>query len=245
MGNMIQLVMPLNTPHRFVFDNLVVHEGIEQALATIRSVYGAPSGPFPPLFLYGTAGTGKTHILRAASALFGVRTPGDAPGIEYVPLMLQEPEFRDLQELVSHFDELAPRGVAVDDIHLLDQDGMIHLWTLSNKLTRAGLPLMLASRRSLEEVFTDNEHLISRVHAGLVFHLEPPSDGVRLLILDKMARDRNVRLSSDVSRYLVTRKSRNVKDLDTILDLLDQASLEQGRRITIPFVRSLEQSNRI
>ncbi|MBM4328673.1 MAG: hypothetical protein FJ118_16090 [Deltaproteobacteria bacterium] len=240
---MIQLVLPLNTPCKFAFDNLVVHEGIGQASATIRSVYGAPAGPFPPLYIYGPAGAGKTHILRAAATLFEARASEDGPAMEYLAASGPEIEFPELRDLLSQFDDLAPRGVAVDDVHLLGDDGRTHLWTLSNKLTRAGLPLMLASLRSPEEVFGANQHLISRVHAGLVFHLEPPSDGIRLLILDKMARDRNVRLSPDVSRYLVSRKSRNVNELNAILDLLDQASLQQGRRITIPFVRSLERSS--
>ena len=74
--------------------------------------------------------------------------------------------------------------------------------------------------------------------------LDVPNDSVRLLIVDKMARDRNIRISEDVCRYLVTRKSRNVKELERLLDILDQTSLELQRRITIPLVKLLEHQGR-
>jgi chromosomal replication initiation ATPase DnaA len=49
-----------------------------------------------------------------------------------------------------------------------------------------------------------------------------------------------VRISPDVTHYLVTRKSRNVNDLATILDILDRSSLELQRRITLPLIKLLE-----
>jgi DnaA-homolog protein len=55
-----------------------------------------------------------------------------------------------------------------------------------------------------------------------------------------MARDKNVRISREVCAYLVSRKSRNVKELERLLDILDRASLELKRRITIPLAKTLE-----
>ena len=120
-----------------------------------------------------------------------------------------------------------------------------HLWTLANQLTRSGGALILAGSTAPHLMFLDNPHLQSRVLSGLVLSLEAPEDSERMLILDKMAKDRNIRVSRETFHYLLTRKSRNVKDLAELLDVLDRASLELKRRITIPFIKSLETEGRI
>ncbi len=67
---MIQLVLPLLTPPRYSFDNLILHEGNQDAVSTLKKVYGAANGPYPNLLVHGPAGTGKTHILRSILELF-------------------------------------------------------------------------------------------------------------------------------------------------------------------------------
>jgi DnaA-homolog protein len=136
-------------------------------------------------------------------------------------------------------------GVALDDAHLLDEVEQAHLWNLSNKLTRSGGPLMITARTSPDETFGGDPHLKSRITAGLVFGLEPPEDNVRVLILDKIARDRNIRLGREVCNYLVTRKNRNVRELENIVEILDRASLQFKRRITIPLLKLLEKDGHL
>ena len=239
---MNQLVLTLSISPRFTFENLVVHEGIEAAVSAVRSVYAEPERPLPPLFLFGGPGTGKTHILRAtASMVDDARGQRDGASRFFSPGDTHEQE-TGLDSFAAQADEESAKFccVAVDDIHLLTPEQSAHLWGLSNKATRRGAPLLLASSLPIQEVFKDNPHMESRVKAGLVFQLAPPEDNVRVLILDKMARDRNVRVSRDVCNYLVTRKSRNLRELNRILEILDHESLVQKRRITLPLVKTLE-----
>ncbi|MDQ7783762.1 MAG: DnaA/Hda family protein [Desulfomonilaceae bacterium] len=244
---MSQLVLPLSTPPRFTFENLVVHDGIQEAVLTIRSVYGSLQRPAPSLYLYGTHGTGKTHILKALTDLL-IR---EARGLHCTVLTIEPvglpPSFPDLRRSIA---EDPPDGrslfaAAIDDVHLIQGEDAGHLWNLSNKLTRTGAPLLMGSRTPLEETFTDNPHLQSRIKSGLVFRLEPPEDAIRMVIVDKLARDRNVRVSREVIHYLISRKSRNIKELDGILDALDHASLKLKRRITVPLIKVLEDEGTI
>jgi chromosomal replication initiation ATPase DnaA len=239
---MNQLVLPLTTPPRFTFESLIVHEGIQTAVSTIQSVYGTGEPPLPPLFLHGPPGTGKTHILNAVALLLKSRFAPQGRGIRLISAAGEPPLFPDLKALVSnaqnHVQGLC--GVLVDDAHLVNEEDSAHLWSLSNKLTRSGTPLILAARTPPEETFPDNVHLRSRIVSGLVLSLGPPEDPVRMLIVDKMARDKNVRISREVCAYLVSRKSRNVKELERLLDVLDRVSLELKRRITIPLAKMLE-----
>ncbi|MBI5568573.1 MAG: AAA family ATPase [Desulfomonile tiedjei] len=239
---MNQLVLTLNVAPRFTFDNLIVHEGIEAAVSAVRSVYEEPERPLPPLFLFGGPGTGKTHILKATASLVDSARGQRDGASRFFSLGGTSEEGTSLDTFAAQADNESARFccVAVDDIHLLSPEQSAHLWGLSNKATRRGSPLLLASGLSIQEVFRDNPHMESRVKAGLVFQLAPPEDNVRMLILDKMARDRNVRVSRDVCSYLVTRKSRNLRELSRLLEILDHESLVQKRRITLPLIKTLE-----
>ena len=240
---MTQLVMPLKTPGRFTFDTLALHDGIEQAVTTIRSVFPRGIRPLPALFIYGPNGTGKTHIIKSLIGECHDKLSLPAESFQYIPPANTKQGSQVLEQLVlaNEKGNTPLFGIAIDDVHLLGENEAIHLWNLSNKLTRVGGALLLTSKLSPEETFPLNPHLISRVLAGLVFELAPPPEHVRLLIMDKLARDRNVQLSQNVTRYLLSHTARNVKELEKIIDMLDSASLEYKRRITIPFIKFLEE----
>ncbi len=247
MSIMTQLVLPLSTPPRFTFENLVVHDGNEEALMTIRSVYTSSQHPAPSLFLYGDHGTGKTHILRALTDLLRRYAESSDGTVLLIAPVGHPPTFPELQSFISENAQESQSVVAaiIDDVHLIQGNDAFHLWNLSNKLTRTGAPLLMGSRTPIEETFPDNPHLQSRIKSGLVFQLEPPEDAIRMVIVDKLARDRNVRVSPEVIHYLITRKSRNIKELSGILDILDHTSLELKRRITVPLIKMLEQKGAI
>lgn len=244
---MTQLLLALSTPPRYSFDNIVEHEGIREALTAILATYTMPKPPVPSLFLYGQAGTGKTHILRALASTLDEAYGGDQRSVRFIAATEPLPSFPDLESLVMEDGESMARlrGVVVDDVHLISGRDASHLWNLSNQLTRTGAPLMMGSRTSPAEAFSGEPHLTSRVTSGLVFRLDPPEDVVRMLIMDKMAADRHVRLSPDVMKYLITHKSRNISDLSVLLDILDRASLELKRRITVPLIKMLEKEGKL
>lgn len=239
---MEQLVLPLSVQGRFSFDDLTIHPGIREAVTTMRTVYLDGEAPFPLLFLWGGKGTGKTHLLKAL--LFEIekqRADGLSP-VRYAGPEGTPPTFPALKDIVelSQTDVEELRAVAVDDVHLLDDHGIADLWNLTNQLSRTGRPLITSSRTEPAGIFPANDHMRSRVLSGLVIRLEPPEDHARMMIADKIARDRNVRIHQDVFRYLLARKSRNIKDLENMLDKLDRASLARKRRITIPLIKDLE-----
>jgi chromosomal replication initiation ATPase DnaA len=239
---MNQLLLPLTTPPLFTFDNIIMHEGIQRAVSTVQSVYGSAERPLPYLFIHGPHGTGKTHILKAVASLLQARADKGPETVKFLSPVGDPPRFDDLEKMARANEEETCEnyGLVIDDLHLVGQEDALHLWNLANKITRWGAPLVMSSLHPPEEVFSNNPHLRSRVISGLVFALEVPDDSIRALILDKMAKDRNVRLPQDVATYLVTRKSRNVKELGRLLAIVDTESLRLKRRITLSLVKSIE-----
>jgi chromosomal replication initiation ATPase DnaA len=230
-----QLLIPLSSPPRFTFETLVLHEGIEPAVSAVMATYPDRT-PAPSLFLHGPAGTGKTHILKAIQA----RMEEAGTGRDRVLFPASRAAVDDLLDDGAEALPAETLAVVLDDLDLSTAQDAPRFLTLCNVLARQQIPLLAASRKAPEELFPDNPHILSRISAGLVLHLDPPEDPVRLLIMDKISRDLNVLVSRDVFRYLITRKSRNIKELETLLRLLDRASLEHKRRITIPFIKVLE-----
>jgi DnaA regulatory inactivator Hda len=244
---MTQLLLPLETPPRYTLDTLIIHDGIRAAMESLLPLMEAARFPMPSTFIHGPAGTGKTHILHALQETLSQPGNAKAMAVHFIGEPGGADRFADLEVLVRTMasETVEPSAVLVDDIHLMGEDEAANLWNLSNQLTRFGYPIVMSSTKTPEEIFSHNPHLQSRIKAGLVFALEPPEDNIRMMILDKMARDRNVRITPDVTHYLVTHKSRSVGELELIVEQLDRASLELKRRITVPLVKLLEKEGTI
>jgi ATPase involved in DNA replication initiation len=80
--------------------------------------------------------------------------------------------------------------------------------------------------------------LATRLATGLVFRIVPLTDAEKRSALQAHARTRGFALSEDVSSYLLTHARRDMGSLMAALDALDRFSLETGRPITVPLLKS-------
>ncbi|MGM0703434.1 MAG: DnaA regulatory inactivator Hda [Pseudomonadota bacterium] len=184
----------------------------------------------PFLYLWGAAGTGRSHLLQAAChaasdrdrrALYlPLRELGHFP-----PLMLEEIERLDL--------------VAIDDLETVVgrrrwEEGLFHAF---NRLRDAGRRLVIAADASPRQLPVELPDLASRLTWGMTFHVKSLDDEERLAALQLRARVRGMHLSGEVARYILHRGPRELGDLCEALAILDRASLSAQRKLTIPFVK--------
>jgi DnaA family protein len=207
------------------FDSFEAGENAE-ALAAVRVLGSEPIAG--SMFLSGPEGSGKTHLLVAASR--------EAQGALFLPL----------QALGEAADEaLLGRGaeplVAVDDVHLIAgrRAAEIALFDLYNRCRDHGGRLLLSARAAPQRLPLVLPDLASRLASSVQFTLAPLDEDARRAVLQRRAAERGLTLEPDVIEFLFRRHARDLGALTTLLDHIDRESLAQQRRITLPFVRRL------
>ena len=179
----------------------------------------APDNRESSLFLWGEAGAGKTHLLRACTACFS-----DAA---------TDPELTRLDE-----NQLLH---AVDNVELLNEAGQIGLFNLFNRLRAAGGRLLTAASRPPLQLAL-REDLRTRLGSGMIYRLHALTDEEKIEALKSQAEERGLHLSTEALDYLLARAPRDMRSLSALLAALDRYSLEHKRPITFPLLREVLQS---
>lgn len=184
------------------------------------------------IYLWGAAGTGKTHLLQA------VCRPGAGRGepVVYVPLR-QRDEYSPA--LLEGLEALAL--VCIDDIDVVAGDAAWEtaLFHLFNCIRERGGRLALGGAVSPRALGLGLPDLATRLAWGLVFQLHALDDEGKAQALRLRARARGMDMPEAVARYLLQRHARDLGALFALLERLDRASLAAQRRLTVPFVREV------
>jgi DnaA-homolog protein len=188
----------------------------------------APSTTGPAAWIWGPPGTGKSHLLQAACAA--------RPGAAYLPLC----ELMEAGPAVLEGWEDRPL-VCLDDIDGVAGDAGWELaaFALFNRLWERGRTLVVSAGTSPAATAFSLADLSSRLAWGGVFRLEPLSDEDRVAAMRRRARHRGLELPVEAAHYLLRRLPRDMRELCGWLDRLDTASLAAGKRLTLPFVKSV------
>jgi DnaA family protein len=180
-----------------------------------------------PLWLWGAAGSGKTHLLQAVCAAAG-------ESAAYFPLA------RSLAlppEALAGFERSAV--LCIDDADAVAGDLAWEkaLFRVFNEAAELRTRLIFAAAAPPRQAEWRLEDWRSRAAASVVYQLRELDDAGRIEALRLRAAQRGLQLPYETSEYLLKRMPRDLRSLFEVLDLLDEASLAAQRRLTIPFIR--------
>lgn len=183
------------------------------------------------LYLWGEAGSGKTHLLNACcqSALHA--------GAAHAYLPVRGPAPCD-----AHIARIAAQKlVCVDDAQAAaeDADWQRALFGLYEALQTRGGALIVAADRPPAALNLGLKDLASRLVSGGVFRIAVLSDAGNMVALRARARLRGFDLPDAALRFILAHHRRDTASLFALLDRIDAASLAERRRITVPFIKSL------
>ena len=192
---------------------------------------GSPLRSPVPTYLWGEAGSGKTHLLKAAVDVMqqqGAR-------IGWLDGSMTEP---------SEFNE-AWSAVILDDCHLYTavQQQAAFNWFVNAVSSGDGQPRGVLAAGNLPPAdLLLRDDLRSRLGWGHVYELHALSEPERRAVLRKQADTRGIFLSDEVISFVLSRFSRDLSSLMQLLDQLDEYALQTQRAITVPLVKAMLES---
>lgn len=197
--------------------------------AVQRAARGADSAW---LYLSGTPGSGRTHLLVSACAA----ASSDGRSAQYLPLSaLRDPRASAIRGFGG--SDL----LAIDDLDAIagDRDAEHALFDLYNRCRAEHSTLLFAAGAPAAQLGITLPDLVSRLSACTQFALKPLDEVERRALLRDRARDRGIELDDAALDWLFTRRKRDLATLFDLLDRIDRASLAAKRRVTVPFLRTL------
>jgi chromosomal replication initiator protein len=206
---------------RYTFETFVKGASNQFALAAALRVAETPARSYNPLFIYGAAGLGKTHLLHAIG--------------HYVHLNYQHHEVRYVSTetfMNEYVDAIRSNSMAglrrryrdidvllVDDVQFLEgkeglQEEFFHTF---NSLHGANKQIVISSDRIPDAIPTLEERLRGRFKWGLITDIQPPDLETRLAILrNKSERDRVV-VPAETLEFIATNITSNIRELEGAL----------------------------
>ena len=225
---MKQLVLDIRPDAPPTLENFVA--GTNAELVATVSLLADPTTatqlPARHIYLWGGAGSGRSHLLRAAATL--ARAAG------------RPAHLLAAADIDDGLPETADALLAIDDVDQLGAEAQIALFNAFNRSRINGQSLLLtgpAAPRALRL----REDLRTRIGQSLIYEVQPLDDASRATILATLAERRGLRLADEVVDFLLRHGRRELSSLRNVLDALDAASLERKRPITLPLLREMMQ----
>lgn len=244
---MRQMLLDLGSPAVPGLDAFVTG-GIAQneLLLDWLTAWPAVEGPLSPAYIWGDAGSGKTHLLRAmverALALgFGVIWLNaqtcqmwDAAQVGAPTLALLD----DCERLDAESQHLAFKlfieSAAAFAARASGADGAV-----AGGVAETGELFILAAGRLPVVDLPVRDDLRTRLGWGLSFALQPLGEAGVREVLQRAAEARGMDLSEEVLAYLLSRHERDLGSLMNLLDRLDRYALSEHRLVTIPLLKQM------
>jgi DnaA family protein len=178
----------------------------------------------PWQFIWGRAGSGRTHLLQAAChATVGSIYLGQLERLSAEIL-------RDLESLPL---------VCLDDVDSIlgDKDWEEGLFHLMNGIKDRGGRLLMAAEAPANQQNIQLLDLRSRLKAATAIETDQLDDEQKILVLQRRAQHWGFDLTADVGRFIISRSSRDMVKLLDMLKRLEMETLRQQKLVTIPFVK--------
>ncbi|MFD1325520.1 chromosomal replication initiator protein DnaA [Micromonospora sonneratiae] len=206
---------------KYMFETFVIGSSNRFAHAASVAVAESPAKAYNPLFIYGSSGLGKTHLLHAIGHY--ATTLGHARSVRYVSTEEFTNDFiNSLRDDKTSAFQRRYRDVdilLIDDIQFLEnrertQEEFFHTF---NTLHNANKQIVITSDRSPKQLATLEDRLRTRFEWGLLADIQPPDLETRIAILQKKAAQERLFAPPDVLEFIASRISASIRELEGAL----------------------------
>ena len=205
---------------KYTFDSFIVGSCNRLAYAAALGVTESPGYSYNPLFIYGRAGLGKTHLLHAighvalASHIKVLYVSAEQFTNEFINAIQQRKtaEFRNKYRSVDM--------LLIDDIHFISgkgqtEESFVHTF---NELHNANHLIIVTSNRPPKSIPLLAEQLRSRFEWGLIVDIQPPDFETRVAILQAKVEREKATVAPDVLEFIAHQTRQNIRELEGCLN---------------------------
>lgn len=223
-----QLAFSLSSREESQFSDFLPTRSTRLAVGELQKFARHQSEQF--IYLCGETGSGKSHLLHATC--HALMQQGELPVYLSMAQPYLSPEaFTDLEQ---------QSVVCLDDFdHVVGneqwEETLFHFY---NRCQEQKTQLLIAAHKPAAKLPFVLADLKSRMCHGLTLVIKPLKDAEKIYVLQQKAYQMGMDLPVEIGAYLLRHVSMDMTILMDCLDKLDQVSLVEQRKLTIPFIRS-------
>ena len=209
----------LNSKYRF--DTFVVGNNNKFAHSASLAVAEAPGETYNPLYLYGGAGLGKTHLMHSIGHFILNQNPDKkvlyATSEQFTNEVIESIRSGNAANMNKFREKYRTVDVLlIDDVQFIigkesTKEEFFHTF---NVLHSAGKQIILSSDKPPKEMETLEERFRSRFEWGLIADIQPPDYETRMAILKKNAENYSREINEDIFKYIATNIKSNIRELE-------------------------------
>ncbi len=226
---------------KYTFDTFVVGQNNRLAHAASIAVAQYPGKKYNPLFIYGGAGLGKTHLLQAIAQY--ILRENRRMNVAFVT---SEQFTNDFISAITNKTNIEFRKryrqvdvLLVDDMQFMankegTQEEFFHTF---NDLYTAGKQIILTSDKAPKEIKGFEERLLTRFESGLTCDISPPDYETRVAILRRKAEEEQLIMNNDMFDFVAENMGSNIRELEGVLSKIKVLSDLNGGPISVQMLR--------
>jgi chromosomal replication initiator protein len=225
----------------FTFDSFIVGDSNQFAYTTAKSVAEKPGALYNPLFLYGGAGLGKTHLIQA----IGNNQIAKGKKVIYTTFEQFMNKFtshlrsQTMDRFREHFRECDL--LLIDDIQFLSrkeqtQEEFFHTF---NELHQVKKQIIITSDRQPNKIAGLVDRLKTRFEWGLMADIQPPGLETKIAIIHKKCEIDGIDLNRDIINFLASNMGNNIREIEGAIIKLNAYAGLMNQDLTLEFAQNV------
>ncbi|SFO96034.1 chromosomal replication initiator protein DnaA [Hydrogenimonas thermophila] len=225
----------------YTFESFVVGSSNQFAYTAALRVAEKPGVQYNPLFIYGGAGLGKTHLLHAIGNFNLARN--------------KQVIFTSLEQFMNQFTHHLRNGtmdrfrdkyrscdiLLLDDIQFLSrkEETQKELFHTFNELHGNGKQIVMTSDQHPKKIAGLEERLRSRFEWGLIVDIQPPELETKIAIIKKKCELNGIHIDNEIVNYIAANMGNNIREIEGIIIQLNAFANMMNQSITLEFAKNV------
>ena len=236
-----------NINPRYTFETFIIGPFNELAHAAAKAVVDRPGLSYNPLFIYGSTGQGKTHLIQAIGNHFKknhankkvLYVTSERFAVDYINAV-KSGKANSFKDQYRQYDVLI-----MDDVQFIantekTQEELFHLF---NALRDNNKQIVFSSDKHPAYLPGFEDRLKGRFSAGLIAEIPEPDVESRTAIIQAKLDQHGFSLSDDIIAHLAENTRGNIRELEGVLNMIVCKSQLRSKPVSILDVRALIKHN--